>query len=156
MSPDIFSRGALQSPAPGHFYTRLYTDGVQALSRSSDALKYVALMLPYLHKTINVLCENPTEPELGQIRPLSWSAFCKLVGYKPRQTSRLSQQLFHTQFNIGETTQQLLVRIKGPPMISGVYLNPRIAYAGTLKTAQMLQPHFLVQPQNKGEDRNAK
>lgn len=138
MSPDIFSRGTLRSPSPGCFYTRLYVDGVQALARAGDTLKYVVLMLPYLHKSINVLCENPTEPDIDQIRPLSWSAFCRLVGYKPRQTSRLSQQLFHTQFDVGGITQQLLVRIKGPPLISGVYLNPRVAYAGTLKAAQML------------------
>lgn len=60
ISADRFYRGELRDPPPGYFYTRLYVTGINALYQE-QAFRYLHLMIPYLHRTMNVLCEDPLE-----------------------------------------------------------------------------------------------
>lgn len=83
LSPDAFYRGELRHPPPGCFYTRLYAAGADGLY-GTDAFRYLPAIIPYLHRTLNVLCENPCEMDQEKIQVLTWAAVCARAGYSPR------------------------------------------------------------------------
>ena len=146
-SSGLVSRGEIRERQPGCFYTRMYFPAVRnAYNRqeadTKEALYYLSRILPYVNLRYNVICENPTEYRLESIRPLTWSALCARIGYSRGHAARISRLLFHATVPTSGGQEAMLVRIKGPPvqMPKGIYLNPRLFYAGSVGNAQHILP----------------
>lgn len=160
LSRSVFSRGAMQPPTPGCFYIRMYHRLIIALysemgHTGQDIIYYLSQLLPYVNQRYNILCECPMETQIEKIKPLSWAAVCERIGYSKSHSARLSKLLFHYPVSADNHNEYLLVRIKGPPELpTGIYINPKLFYAGSMGIAQQLTPHFLVREDNllkKGE-----
>lgn len=134
VSKEYFAKGKLsKKQIYGEKYiTRVYVNTVRYLYENSEdrykrGLSYLYSVLPWVNREYNIVCSNPTEPELDKIIPLSTAEFCEVVGLEPTraQCARLRNIL-------------LPIRINEKPVVGWtlsangdrIFINPTVYYAG--------------------------
>ena len=111
--------------------TRMYCDTIRYLYKNCNEkfyknLSYLYIILPYINRDYNILCNNPEESNLEKIECINMLQLCNIVGYNPKNSYRLKQNLKN-------------ILIENKPIVSWVdnangeyiFINPNLYYAGT-------------------------
>lgn len=113
------------------YWQRVYRNSVQKLFHAATNLNnvgYIFQLLEYVNVEYNVLCLNPEEAELSEIRTLDINAFCKIIHYDVTQKSRLMRTLKKQTFDVNGKQERLISFVDGGDKI---VINPRVIYSGS-------------------------
>ena len=113
------------------YWQRVYRNSVQKLFHAATNLNnvgYIFQLLEYVNVEYNVLCLNPEEAELSEIRTLDINAFCKIIHYDVSQKSRLMRTLKKQTFEVNNKQERLISFVDGGDKI---VINPRVIYSGS-------------------------
>ena len=143
INQDIFGKGNLSNNKVAKLIqqdksiTRLYIDGVRELynkstSTSHKTLSYIFQILPYVNRQYNIICFNPLENNLDNIKCMSLGEFCNIISYNSHNIRRLQRNLFEPTFNIhGRTTNAICCVSKSLNNSDcRIFINPMVYYAG--------------------------
>lgn len=89
---------------------------------------YIFQLLEHINIEYNLLCLNPEEAELSEIRTLDIDAFCKIIHYDVSQKSRLMRTLKKQTFDVNGKQERLISFVDGGDKI---VINPRVIYSGS-------------------------
>lgn len=113
------------------YWQRVYRNSVQKLFKTATNLNnigYIFQMLEHVNIEYNLLCTNPEEAELSEIRTLSIDDFCSMINYDLSQKSRLINTLRKQTFNVNGKQERLISFVDGGEKI---VINPRVLYSGS-------------------------
>lgn len=156
INPNIFYRGNFDSKKvnPNNISAvRIYHNIVKQLYKSKTSNKrlgYLFKLIPYVHREINVLCNNPFEKDEGKIKCLTLSNICDILNYSTNHQSNLFKELSKITFSrkewdivwkenvfkklpmhdIGQSKSNSK-QSKSKQIMFGI--NPLLFYAGTVK-----------------------
>ena len=110
---------------------RIMEQGIQELYLKAKATEHKRLallieLLPYVNFHHNILCFNPEEENVEEIKPLKMSDICEILGYDKTKSTRLKRDLFAIKVN-GELTVGAFETEVGRRF----YINPKVYYKGT-------------------------
>lgn len=135
--PDII-RGDLPKVEAFQAYQKFYLDGIRKLYAEADNkhhkhLGYVFQLLPYVNIEYNILCFNPFEKNLTDIRPMSVKDFCQQIGYDNSHLNRLLSLYGKIRFDVDGKPQQFCAfsydGLHREEML--IFVNPHIFYGGS-------------------------
>lgn len=111
-------------------FTRIFNNGIKELYENSNPREHkkIALLLeilPYVNYKYNILCRNPQEQERDNLDIINITELCEIVGYNPKNTSRLKKDLFAIKIN-NEDAFKMVIGGSGNFFIT----NPRLNYKG--------------------------
>lgn len=119
-------------------YFRIYCLGVRELYKAclpSDhkRLGYIFQILPYINREYNIICHNPYETDINQIKPMNIREFCELIGYSIANANKLFQTYKEIRFRVDDHTERFVsVVYDGLNKMTGkLIINPRILYHGS-------------------------
>ena len=148
MSPAWFRRGAFSTSEMrtirmnSQSISRVYRDAVRELYKKAYGrsslyrLSYLFRVMPYVNRRYNVVCFNPEETDSDKIEPLSLGDVAELVGRGRTHAKEFRDALSDPLFEIPEKGTTQLCRAvcyvsgKGSVDTYGLYINPRVYYAG--------------------------
>lgn len=147
---EYFHRGKdlLRPLGEGERYTRLYHETIRRVyySLGEKGHKYfgsVCSILYYTNINHNVLCENPFEPNIENIVPLSLTEFAEKMNITDKTNlNKFMRDLFCSMnVNFDGKSQPIVMRISSSYVKSGnevyakdfVMINPELAYGGKEK-----------------------
>lgn len=104
----------------------------QSLPKEHKKLGLLIKLLPYIHFSLNVVCENPREEKEELIKPYNLTQITKLLGYST--TQRLKKGLMDIKVN-GEPVI-MISKINNKNM---VVVNPKIYYKGGKSSFNAMQ-----------------
>lgn len=113
------------------YWQRVYRNSVQKLFKTATNLNnmgYVFQLLEHINIEYNLLCLNPEEAELSEIRTLSIDDFCRMINYEISQKSRLMKALKKQTFEVNGKQERLISFVDGGDKI---VINPRVIYSGS-------------------------
>lgn len=126
VNENISKRGKLTKKS--NEIVRIFDDYIkklyeESLPKEHKKLGLLIKLLPYVHFSLNVICENPNEEKEELIKPYNLTQITKLLGYS--STQRLKKGLMD-------------IKVKGEPVImiskinnkNMVVVNPKIYYKG--------------------------
>lgn len=149
LSP-IFRRGKLK----GNFAQKLYTfafrswyyqnytcETKQIDTDNHKRMGKILSMLPYLHTEYNVLCWNPWEEDMNQVKPLTRTDIASILGSDPKNCKRDLDDLCKLTF-WSNVTEQFLISEKvsiANSLPNGYYINSSMIYFGLTDFYPLLQ-----------------
>lgn len=110
---------------------RVYCKGVRSLyegcnnSYQHKALSYLFMLLPYVNKQYNIVCNNPREERKSRINFLDMEDICNVIGYSNKNKHLLKKELKNLEIN-GMVAFRWLEDKYG----SRAIINPSVYYAG--------------------------
>lgn len=113
------------------YWQRIYRNSVQKLFHAATNLNnigYIFQLLEYVNVEYNLLCLNPEQTELTEIKTLSIDDFCEIINYNISQKSRLMQTLKKQTFEVNGKQERLISFVDGGVKI---VINPRVIYSGS-------------------------
>lgn len=113
------------------YWQRIYRNSVQKLFKAATNLNnmgYVFQLLEHINIEYNLLCLNPEETELTEIKTLSIDDFCRMINYEISQKSRLMKTLKKQTFEVNGKQERLISFVDGGDKI---VINPRVIYSGS-------------------------
>lgn len=113
------------------YWQRVYRNSVQKLFKSATNLNnmgYVFQLLEHINIEFNLLCLNPEETELTEIKTLNIDNLCKIIHYDVTQKSRLMRTLKKQTFDVNGKQERLISFVDGGDKI---VINPRVIYSGS-------------------------
>lgn len=139
LSSDCFCRGKPRLQNIGDEWQKLYIELMRELySKTSPTnhryLGYVFQMLPFLNVEYNILCHNPQETKLDDIRPMSLNEFCLACGYaNADQRTRLMKKYSQIHFDVNGKSERFCSIVTDLADIgnANIYVNPNIIYKGS-------------------------
>ena len=133
-NPNII-RGCITSSEK--IYKKFYIDGIRRVYRACPISKhkylgYIFKLLPYVNTEYNVLCKNPDEEIWKEIKPLTATEICRLIGYDETHVNRLTQLYKKLTFeNQGEEEYFLSLIYNQSGLRSlRAFINPHVLYSG--------------------------
>ena len=140
LNKDIFFKGQMtnQMIASYSTVTRIYIKGIRELYEkatvsSHATLSYLFRVLPFVNHQHNIVCTNPFETDVQEIRAMTLGEFADIIGYDRHNIRRLMKQLFNTTFMVGDKETRAINFTFGKDMSSEemkLYINPSVYYAG--------------------------
>ncbi len=144
LNKDIFFKGKItQKMMTGYqktnsTITRIYVKGIRELYEkatvsSHSTLSYLFRVLPYVNHQHNIVCTNPMETEVQNIRAMTLGEFADIIGYDRRHIRRLMRQLYDTTFIVSDKETRAINFTFGRDMTNEemkLYINPSVYYAG--------------------------
>lgn len=135
---DSFIHGSLQKGEECGRYTKIYTDTIRNLYRTTATsnhkqLGYIFLMLPYINIEYNALCYNPFETDSEEIVYMTVSEFCKAIGHSYATSHRLRKAYSEITFDV-EGKKELFCAFVYDGIHeekAKIFINPRIIYSGS-------------------------
>lgn len=134
---DAFCKGALPKGKHNSFQ-KVYVDTVRKLYQTTPSNKhrylgYIFLMLPYVNVEHNILCFNPEETDLANVRAVTLLDFCHAINYDVDHAARLRKEYSKISFVINGKTEKFcsFVFDGGNPNNSKIYINPHVIYSGS-------------------------
>lgn len=113
------------------YWQRIYRNSVQKLFHAATNLNnigYIFQLLEYVNVEYNLLCLNPEQTELSEIKTLSIDDLCKIINYDISQKSRLMKTLKKQTFDVNGKQERLISFVDGGDKI---VINPRVIYSGS-------------------------
>ena len=110
---------------------RVYCNGVRSLYEGCDnvsqhkALSYLFMLLPYVNRQYNIVCNNPREERKNRINFLNMEDICDIIGYSKKNKHLLRRELKNLEIN-GKVAFRWLEDKYG----SRAIINPLVYYAG--------------------------
>lgn len=149
LNPDIFLRGKLsediRKAITNEYKTviRLYIKGIRNIfmrvqSRQIKLLAYLFYLIPYANKKYNILCSNPLETNLDDIKPLRFVDCCRIIGYSEKHYDRLFKELMSIIVVVDGKDQSVISCVSNGCNAKTksnyrLFVNPNILYAGDCK-----------------------
>ena len=87
-------------------------------------------MLPFINLKHNILCYNPFEENLEQIRPLAMSDMCRILGVVESNATRFREEYQQLLFTTEETIQRFCTVAISDSEAEFLCINPRIVFMG--------------------------
>lgn len=140
ISQDYFSRG--KSNFKDKEYTRIYIDTTRFLyenctSRQHKQLSYIFQLVPFMHYELNILCDNPLEPDVYKLKKLNLTNICEMLGLSTARPNLVKFKNDIIKFYItidGEKyyffTYVLLNTINNVGIRDYFVVNPKIVWGG--------------------------
>lgn len=139
LNPSFFWKGKLKKKNMNPMQ-QLYINAVRSLYESANGkhhsqLGYIFMMLPFINREWNVICNNPFETDIDKVEPLTIKEFCKAIGYDVSQVGRLIGAYDRLTFTADGKEQKfcLFVNDGCNNCKSKVIVNPNILYVGSNK-----------------------
>ena len=113
------------------YWQRIYRNSVQKLFKAATNLNnmgYIFQLMEHINIEYNLLCLNPEETELSEIRTLNIDDLCKIINYDVSQKSRLMRTLKKQTFDVNGKQERLISFVDGGDKI---VINPRVIYSGS-------------------------
>jgi len=143
VNPNVFEKGCLpKSRVAGwiqqnKYITRLYVNGVRNIYNKSSisshkTLSYLFQILPFVNRQYNIVCFNPLEENLDNIKCMSLGDFCDTINYSKNNVRQLKNMLFNPKFEFNNKTTSAirLVCDDSNSLHDEIFINPCIYYAG--------------------------
>ena len=144
LNKDIFFKGQMTNQMIASYQksnstvTRIYIKGIRELYEkatvsSHATLSYLFRVLPFVNHQHNIVCTNPFETDVQEIRAMTLGEFADIIGYDRHNIRRLMKQLFNTTFMVGDKETRAINFTFGKDMSSEemkLYINPSVYYAG--------------------------
>lgn len=118
-------------------FQQFYIKSVQDLykktpTRKHKYLGYVFSLLQYINIEHNILCFNPTEKLLNDIRPITVNDFCRMIGYDIRNRARLLETYASITFPFEGKNERFcsFITDRGDIGKAMIIVNPHILYHG--------------------------
>ena len=138
MNPEYFSRG--KSNFENKNYTRIFINPTRILYENSTPrqhkqLSYIFQLIPFADYELNIICENPNEPDFRKIKRLNLEKICKMLGLstEARQMRNFRNELLKFYIQIGGCKYYFLSYAKilnGYGIKDYFTINPKISWAG--------------------------
>lgn len=136
-----FIKGKLDVPSTTE-YQKLYVAALRELyekipTTQHKRLGYALKMLPYVNFEYNVLCHTPTEKVYDEIRPMTVSEFCEIIGHDKRHASDLAKEYGRLTFTVREEKgerNEVFCKFAfsgNDTTTAHIYINPRLVYKGS-------------------------
>ncbi len=88
-------------------YQRLYTDNVKSAKEIGTALR----LIPFIHKSERVLCQNPYEENPDLVAPLTFTDVCRVLGRSTSNVDKFRKRFEKSMSSMvvqdGQSTQPL-------------------------------------------------
>ena len=130
---NIFFRGISNGNCTN--YMKLYLTAIRSLYRASPkTLAFSARMIPYVNIEYNILCFNPTEKNIKNIRGLKLIDLAKALNVSIHNVTRFRNQIIDKSILINgckENVCNLLHCKKLSHSAKVFFINPCVYYAGT-------------------------
>lgn len=136
MSSAMFFRG--ETPAYTGYecgWVKIYISQIRKLYEVTPTSKHqyigaIFLMLPFINLKHNILCYNPFEENLEQIRPLAMSDMCRILGVVESNATRFREEYQQLLFTTEETIQRFCTVAISDSEAEFLCINPRIVFMG--------------------------
>lgn len=123
----------------GHVYQKFYINAIRKLyyrikqPSRHKYLGYVYMTLPYINLEFNIICHNPDETNLNEVKPMSIGEFCNTIGYDAGNFDRLRKIYSQITFDVNEEEQYFLSFVMNNYDANSIrmFVNPRILYSGS-------------------------
>ena len=111
--------------------TRVFQSGYDELFNGVKASQHKKLytflqILPYVNLEYNIICDNPTEKEVKNIRPITWTELGRRIGLSEIATKRLRAELWNLQIYGSPAVGEFSTFACGKSIV----INPNIYYKG--------------------------
>lgn len=113
------------------YWQRVYRNSVQKLFKAATNLNnigYIFQLLEYVNVEYNLLCLNPEQTKLTEIKTLNIDNLCKIIHYDVTQKARLMRTLKKQTFDVNGKQERLISFVDGGDKI---VINPRVIYSGS-------------------------
>lgn len=129
LNTDVFSKGAISGSINSN-YIRLYVDGIRTLysvatPREHKSLSYLFQAIPFVNINYNMICYNPTEKNLDDVRPMTMFDYCNIIGYDYTNRHKFKNMMKKILID-GKYAFSFVENGSG----LYCYINPKIYYAG--------------------------
>lgn len=138
LSGQIFRRGPLEKDNESKAYQKIYIDMVRKLYKGAPLsnhkeLGYIFAMLPYINIEYNVLCKNPYEKDISEIKMMTVREFCEAIGHSYSTVSRLLETYSKICFLVDSEVEQFCKFVSDGNDIDNawIFVNPHVIYSGT-------------------------
>lgn len=126
VSKKIITRGKMKGKKEG--VIRMFDEAIReiyekATTKEHNKLGLFVKMLPYINHRNNVICYNPEEELVGEIKPLTLTELTRELGYST--TQKLKKGLM--ELKVGGESLIMVATINNKNMI---VVNPRLYYRG--------------------------
>lgn len=135
LNSDMFKRGrgAIQDITSN--FTRICVDGVRNLYENSNLISskqigYIFRVLPWTNRMHNIVCYNPDETDINQIRPMSLGDFCDIIHYNKSKATRLRHNLFDCGFGSDIVVAKYQSDQSNALNFPRILINPKLFYGG--------------------------
>lgn len=103
----------------------------QALPKMHKSLGYIYRMIPFVNIEHNILCKNPFEKEIENIRFLTLGELCESIGLQRQNLKRLVNILLEYQID-----NECIIKFD---LDKKIYINPKVYYLGSLDSLKNIQ-----------------
>lgn len=153
LSPKLFYKGKATNLKKSKMdFTRLYVNGVRVLYRLADprehkALSYIFQAIPFTNYNYNMLCYNPKEPTLDNIKSMQFEEYCEIIGYSRANARRLKNIM--KKFTVRDMPVfNFVTNTYG----TFCYINPYVHYAGEKWEEVEVLGRFRAQDEDKSRE----
>ena len=122
------------------YLSRAYVKSIRDLYETSQPgtrnyLGHLFQILPFINREYNIVCHNPLETNLEEIRPMSFGEVCEAIGYDTENASRLLRELLKLKFTVNGKLQGAMGYVVTSNLSDRrtyeVFINPNVLYAGS-------------------------
>lgn len=136
---DYVVKGELSKSQAKDEYTRIFTESMKNLyencnPRLHKQLYYLFALLPYVNHKFNVICEDTTVTIESLVEALNMTDICRKVGYNPKNTKRLWNELKEIKIN----NKYAIKKVVGGDG-EFIKINPCVYYGGTSSQLESLK-----------------
>lgn len=133
---DDITRGTITDSKKS--YQRFYIDAIRKVYLETKPtrhrhLGYVYQVLPFINFEYNIICWNPEEKVLDNIKPLTVAEFCGFIGYNAGDYKKLLKLYRQITFEINNQREYFLTFVMNEADAEHIriFVNPRIIYSGS-------------------------
>lgn len=115
-------------------YTRIYIKVIRDLynkisARSHKQLGILFMLIPYINREWNILCENPNEPNINLITPLTLGKMMELLNYDIKNSTRIKNELLRIKT---KDMQNIIAFVQTDTDFreNKILINPNVIYGG--------------------------
>jgi hypothetical protein len=149
MNPTLFYRGEMKQnkyDISDKSYVRLFRKTARELyhaynGRTIKQLAALYAVLPFVNFNYNVICYNPTEPNLELVKPMTVTKLAALLGYKRTENLvKVIEKIQHEGkpvFGYYGTTYKTMGK-------RGVIISPNLVFAGKAETLAVAKALFTL------------
>ena len=134
-----FSRGKIKKITNGEAFLKFYIKGVRVLyeniaQNNPSKLKYLGYLfdlLPFVNIQYNILCDNPEEKRLEDVRAITLPQFCEYIGFDFNHVSRLLSAYKNILIDVDGVKERFCSCTGFDKSEMQIFINPHILYSGT-------------------------
>lgn len=136
LNNDYFVKGKLKK---GQVATRLYREEIRYVFNSVEVkhikkLGYFFMLIPYVHRELNIVCKNPDEKSHDLINAMTAVEFAEVIGYNVSNIRKLMSDLIKIKTVSGESIIGVFLTESFKLKNARILINPSVFYASRLSS----------------------